>query len=169
MRILRKVAGIFDRIDTLLAVVASVLIFFIGLATLYEVVMRYFFNNPTAWTVEVSTIALLYIAFLGAAWVLKTERHVKIDIVLNQLNPGHQALLNMITSVISAIVCLVIAWYGVKATLESFQIGFRLETALQTPQFIVLAVIPVGSFVFFVRFLKRSYGYLVGWRAQEGG
>ncbi len=164
MKILRKADRIYDRSEAVLAIAAGVLLVFTGLATVYEVVMRYFLNSPTTWTVEISRFALLYITFLGAAWVLKREGHVKVDIVLNQLNPGTQALLNMITSVISAIVFLVIIWYGIDVTVESFQIDYRTPTMLRTPMFLILAVIPVGSFFFFVRFLKRAHGYLVEWR-----
>jgi TRAP-type C4-dicarboxylate transport system permease small subunit len=93
--------------------------------------------------------------------VLKEERHVKIDIVLNRLNARTQATLNIITSVIGAIVFLVVAWYGLQVTLESLQTGYRLDTPLRTHRFLIVAVIPVGSFLFSVRFLRRAYGYLV--------
>ncbi len=165
MKILRKVDRIYDRSEAVLAIVAGALLIFLGLATVYEVIMRYFLNSPTIWTVEISRFTLVYITFLGAAWVLKQEGHVKVDIVLNQLNPRTQSLLNVITSVISAIVCLIVTWYAVKVTVDSFQIGYRMDTVLRTPQYIVLAIIPVGTFFFFVRFLKRARGYLIEWRA----
>ena len=36
-----------------------------------EVLLRYGFNSPISWVVEISEYALLWITFLGAAWVLR--------------------------------------------------------------------------------------------------
>lgn len=143
-----------------MAVIAAVLIVLIALAIIFEVVMRYFFNKPTIWTVEVSRFALVYITFLGAAWVLKEDGHVKIDMLLNRISPRSQALLNAITSIIAALVCIIITWYGIKVTIESIQIGYRMETELRTPQFLILYIVPLGMFFFFVRFLRKAYSYL---------
>lgn len=165
MKILRKFISIFDRIEVSLAVVSCVLIAFVGLAICYEVVMRYFFNNPTTWSAEVSRFALVYITFLGVAWVLKKEGHVKVDILTSRLSPRTQALVNAIHSIISAIVCLVIIPYGVKLTLQSIQMGYRIQSELGTPYFLILIVVPVGIFLFFVRFLRKASEYLAKWRA----
>ncbi len=164
MKIVSKIARVIDRIEIILAIVAGGLIVFIGLAICYEVFMRYFLDSPTIWTVEVSRFTLVYITFLGAAWVLKIDGHVRIDIVLNRLNPRINALVNVIHSIISAIVCLVVVWYGVVVTMESFQLGYRLETELRTPQFLILVIVPIGTFFFFTSFVKKIFDYLAVWR-----
>ena len=164
MKVISKIASIFDRIEAILAIAAGSLIVFIGLSICYEVIMRYFLDSPTIWTVEVSRYSLVYITFLGAGWVLKEDGHVRIDLVLNRLTPRTQALLNIIHSIIGAIVCLIIVWYGIVVTIESFQIGYLLETELQTPQFLILMIIPIGTFIFFVRFLRKTLDYLAVWR-----
>ncbi len=97
-----KAGAIFDSIIAFLARWASMLFIGIMAIVVVEVFMRYFLNRPQTWVVETAEFGILYIAFLGAAYLLKQEWHVKIDMVLSQLPPRGQALLNTITSVLGA-------------------------------------------------------------------
>ncbi len=167
MKLVRKVVNIFDRTLDLLALLAVVLIIFIMLSVDTEVVTRYFWGRPITGTIEVMGYCLLFITFLGAAWGLREEVHVRMDVVLNRLSTGAQSLLNIITSILSAIICLIIVWYGVVVTWESYQINYRAATELETPEYLVLFIIPIGSFLLFIQFLRRTYGYLQSWRVQR--
>lgn len=163
-KVLKKIPVIFDRIEVSLAVVSCAIIAFITLAVCYTVVLRYFFHSAVDWSAEVSRISLAYITFFSAAWVLKKNGHVKVDILTNYLSLRTQALVNMIHSIISAIACLVIIWYGVIVTVESIQIGYRLESELRTPQFLILIVVPMGLSLFFIRFLRKAFEYWTSFR-----
>lgn len=161
MWVLRKIARIFEHTNNVLAFIAGVIIIFVMAAVTYEVVMRYFLNRPTLWVVEVSGYSLLFITFLGAAWVLGKGGHVKIDLLINRLKPRSQARLSIITSVMAAIICLVIAWYSGRVTWISFQTDYLSPTELRFPLFIILFIIPVGTFLLFIQFLVKISG-LVG-------
>ncbi|MBI2860771.1 MAG: TRAP transporter small permease [Chloroflexi bacterium] len=169
MKAMQKIGRILDRIDSSMAVLAGILTVLVMLFILFEISMRYFLNRPTIWTIELSRLALVYITFLGVAWVLKNDRHVKIDLVLNRLTRKSQAIVNMVASLVGAIVCLVIAWYGVKVTWESYQLGVRMLTELRTPQFLTVAIIPVGTFFFFIRFARKSHERWLEWRSTYQG
>jgi TRAP-type C4-dicarboxylate transport system permease small subunit len=160
MKLIAKVTNIFDRTIDLLAILAIVLLIFTMLSVSGQVIMRYSLERSAFWIIEVNEYALLYITFLGTAWVLKREGHVKMDVVLNRLTPGTQSLLYITTSILGAIICLLLTWYGAKVTWEHFQIGYYIPTLLKPPKFLILAIIPVGSFLLFIQFLRRTYGFL---------
>ena len=164
MKLIRKVASIFDRIEVFLAIVAGALIVVVLLFILYEVFIRYFLGWATIWTFEISRWALLYITFLGAAWVLKKEGHVKIDLLVNHLNPRIQALLGIASSIMGLFICWVLVWYGVQVTHGQFQRGIYEATALGTPTGVIILAIPIGGFLLFIQFLRRGYGYLRRWK-----
>ena len=109
--------------------------------------------------------SLLYMTFLGTAWVLKREGHVRMDLVLNRLNPTSQALANVLSSIAGAIICLVITAYGVKVCWDLYQSGQYFAAFLKPPKFIILAIVPVGCFLLFIQFLRRTYGYSKDLRA----
>ena len=165
MKLRAKVTKIYDRIIDITTLLAGILVIFLMLSVGLEVTLRYFFGSPTSWVVEVAGYILLYIPFLVAAWVLKREGHVRMDLVLNQLSPKTQSLVNAITSVIGAIICFVLTWFGVKATL--YFIGYQTPTILMVPKSIIIVIIPVGSLLLFIQFLRRTYSYSRSWRVAE--
>ena len=166
MKLLTKVTSIFDRIIDFLAVVALALIAFMMLSVVAEVsIMRLLLNRPQAWVVDVTSQSLLFITFLGTAWLLREEGHVKMDLVLTRLSPRAQVVMNTIMSVVGTIICLVVAWYGARASWDHFQMGSWSATAMAIPRAPLLAVIPVGSFLLSLQFMRRTYGYLRRWRA----
>ena len=166
MKLITKAINVFDRTNNLLAYLAVVLLIFLMLSISYEVVQRYFLGRATIWLFEVWEYCLLFIAFLSAAWVLKREGHVKMDIVIDRLKPKVQAIVNIITSIIGAITCLVVALYGLDVTWDYFQTGEFRITVMYLPKWPLFVIIPVGSFLLFIQFLIRAYGYLKSQRAS---
>ena len=108
MNLLTKVANIFDRTIQVATLLAGILLIFLMLSVSADVVLRYFLGRPIGWVKEVAEYILLYIPFLVAAWVLRREGHVKMDMVLTRLNPRTQALVNIVTSSLGAVTFLVI-------------------------------------------------------------
>ncbi len=162
-----KTRTIFDKILGFLFSLAGILLLVIMVSIIFDVFMRYFFKRPMAWVFEGSEYSLLYITFLGAAWVLRKDMHVKIDLVPNFLRPRARHILSIATSIGGAVTMLVVAVYSGQSTWELFQIGYFLPTVLQPPIFIFMAVIPIGSFLLFVEFLRRTLSYIRGLRVSE--
>ncbi len=160
MKLWRKAANIFDGIIRLFAVIAAVILVLVMSIILYEIVMRYFLNRPTVWVLEYSELSLVVITFLGTTWLLKEGWHTKMDIVLTRFTPRTQTVVNVITSIMSAIVFLIVAWYGAEATRVTFMAGATSSSTLAIPQYPILLIIPVGSFLLFIQFLRRAYGFL---------
>ena len=160
MQVLKKLGSIFDNIMVVFVVITALIFIYITLASSFEVVMRYFLNRPIKWVPDITGYALLFICFLGAAWVLKREGHARMGIVLDRLKPRTQALLNIITSIISAFICLLLTWYGARVTWQHLVGGIFTETAMEFPMAPLLVIIPVGSFLLFIQFLRRTYSYL---------
>ena len=160
----KKANDIFDHSLGYMAFLAAILLIFITLSVTAGVVMRYLLERPIIWVVEISQYSLLFIAFLGAAWVLKRERHVKMDLLIEHLGPRNKNILNIITSTLAAITCLVVTWYSLLSTVTYFQLDYFTPTILEVRQWILLAIIPVGSFLLFIQFIRRTYNYWRAWK-----
>ncbi len=167
MNLLNKIANAFDRIIGILASLGACLIAFTIFSVTFEVVMRYFLNRPSIWVVELNAYSLLFITFLGTTWLLNKEGHVKVDLLLNHLKPGIQALLNVVSSILGAFVSLVIALGSTVATWEAFQIGYKAATELAAPKWILLSIIPICSFLLFLQFLRRTYRNIASMRMSQ--
>ncbi len=166
MKLLQQFGAIFDRTNGILVFLAALFLAFITLSVSTEIVMRYFLNRSIIWVVEISEYSILWVVFLSTAWVLRNEGHVKMDLVLSRLKPRNQTLLNIITSVVGAIVCFILVWYGAGVTLDHFLRGAGKLRMIEVPAAAIMVIIPTGCFLLFLQFLRRAYGYLRSWRVS---
>jgi len=161
-----KLGTILDRVVDTMAVIAGVILVLITSGVAFGIVSRYFFGRPIGWIVEISEYSLLFIAFLVAAWVLKHDGHVKMDMVVDRLRSKDQDLLNGITAIISAVVCLILTYYSARVTIELYQIGYYTPTTLEVPKFIIVAIIVIGSFVLSLQLIRRAIFCLRNWKMR---
>ena len=167
MELSSKMGRLLDRVMEGFAWFAGLLMMFALIAVCVDVVMRYFFNNPTGWVLQFSEYILLYIPFLAAAYVLKEESHIKIDIVLNRFNQKVQALINMTTSILGFGVLLVLTYYGTIITFDYYQRKVPTIEYLKIPEYLVIIVIPTGCFLFSIQFIRRAHMYYRILRTQN--
>jgi C4-dicarboxylate transporter DctQ subunit len=162
--LLERAGVVCDRIVEFLAFLAALVI--IGLVGIlcYEVLMRYAIHNPPAWVWEVSECMLCLIAFLGAAWLLKKNGHVSVDILYTRLHPKTKALIGMATSAVGMIICLIITWSGIGITVDHFHAGIIIPGYLDIPKAPLLLFIPIGCFMLAIQFLRQTYAFLREWK-----
>ena len=110
-----------------------------------DVFLRYFLRSPLVWSTEVTEILLLDITFLGAAWVLKENGHVVIDVFTAKVAGSTKKVLSFISYALIAIVGIVLVYYGFFTTIDHWIRGIYNPTAIETPIWLILLVIPLGS------------------------
>ncbi len=157
----------FNRFIDMMFYLATVMILVIFFSTCIEIFLRFFFNRPQIWTVEVTEYAMLYMTFLGAAWLLREEGHVRVDIILLFIKPKWQALLQGITSIFGIIICLVLMFYGTWSTWIHYQKRLYTFTAMELLKWPFLIIIPFGSLLLFIQFFIRTYGYLKEFKSHR--
>lgn len=108
---------------------------------------------------EVTEYILLYIPFLGAAFVLREGGHIRVDILINHFSQRTRKMLHILTSFVGGIVMLTYTYFGGQVTWDYFKRGVPALESLKTPLFLVLMVIPLGSFFFAVQFFREMVGY----------
>lgn len=167
MGAISKLGRVFDFAIDKMARLGDVILMFLMLSVCADVILRYFFNRPQAWVAEISEYLLLYITFLGAAWVLKNEGHVIVDVLVAQVSPKTRAVCGVISSVIGTFVLLVILWFGTLETLDLFKRGVHNPSVLEFPKAPLVAIIPFGSLFFMIQFLRRTFGFLRSMRESR--
>ena len=146
----------FDWLVSAFALLAGVLMVFALVSVCVDVILRYFFNMPLPWVLQICEYILLYIPFLAAAYVLREEGHIRIDILLNRLGHRSRTRINTITSILGSMVLFVLAYYGALITLDYYRRGVPAIKYLKIPEFLIIGVIPLGCFLFAVQFLRRA-------------
>jgi C4-dicarboxylate transporter DctQ subunit len=159
-----KVEWVFDRLIFVLMSIACVGVAILTFIVCFEVVMRTFFNKPSSWVGEYSGHILLYIAFMSAAWLLRKEEHVKMDLITNMLSQKRQAVVDIVTSVVGIVICLITAWFTAKVAIDMFQTGYLTQTVLRLPEWPLMSFIPLGFFLLALQFIRRTSNRFRVWK-----
>jgi TRAP-type C4-dicarboxylate transport system permease small subunit len=149
--------GLFDRVIDLGAALAAALLIAIMLATTIKVIFRYVLNQGLIGIDQISGTLLLYITFLGAAWVLRREDHVAIDLLVAGRSPKVRRRFHVVSSILGALVCLVLTVAGTLEVIGSWQRGVLIPAEIEIPRAINLVVIPLGSLCLGLQFVRRAW------------
>jgi TRAP-type C4-dicarboxylate transport system permease small subunit len=153
----RKLPELFDKTLEILAAASGIILLFLMISVCIDVTMRYLLNRPLSWVIEIAEYLLVYMTFLGAAWVQKLEGHVRVDVLTMMSSPRNQSRMAFASSVIGVFVFAIIAVFGSIETWDNFERGVRNPSMLEFPKAPILAVIPFGSFFFMIQFLRKAH------------
>ena len=168
MKFWARLGKVFDKINLATVIIASILAVGLTLIVGADITLRYLFNKPIAWVKEVSEYILVALGFLTAAWLLKDDAHVTMDLVLAKMSPRMQTMTNIITSIISAIVVFIVTWFSVTTTVDFYQTGIVAPTVLEPPKWILMTPVVVGCFLLAVQFVRRTHLYMDKWKTLSG-
>ncbi len=166
-RTLKKAGVVISRINLWLGIGSGLAAALIMLLTGFEVVMRYFFNRPTLWSVEISEYLLVACAYLGLAYTLEHGGHVRVELIIDRPRPGPRRVLNIIAFTLAVIFAAVLTWQTLALALTSLGRGARSSTPMAIPLFPAQILIPIGSFFLCLQALGMLYGYVTN-QPSEG-
>ena len=144
------------------AVLSSLALLAIMLATVLKVFVRLLFNEGLIGIDQVSGTLMLYVTFLGAAWVLRREAHITIDLVMASRSAAAKRKLNVVNSLIGAAICFAIVYFGTEEVISSLRRNILIPAEIEIPRAINLAVIPVGCLLLGIEFLRRARRHYSG-------
>ncbi len=162
-----RITRVFDAIVNVSAALAGGLLVALMLATTVKVFFRYVLGEGLNGVDQISGTLLLYIAFLGAAWVAREDEHVRVDLLVKGLSHRLQRWLGVVTSIIGALTCLILAAYGAVEAATSWQRGIFIPAEIEFPRAINLAVIPFGSFLLCLQFIRSARRSFIGERVHS--
>jgi C4-dicarboxylate transporter DctQ subunit len=146
-----KLKGVFDVILESLVWVSGVLLALIVLSVAIEVFLRSALNRPQAWVLEFSEYGLLFITFLVAPFLVKTQKNITVDIVIDLLDQRKKSRLSVVQHAIICVVAFVFVYFGSSVTLDLYQRGIYNPTIMQTPMAYIVFIIPVGGFFILIQ------------------
>jgi TRAP-type mannitol/chloroaromatic compound transport system permease small subunit len=96
---------------------------------MYEVIMRKFFNAPTAWGYDVSWMLFAAQFLLGGAFTHMRDGHIRIDIVYATLSERARRIYDVVINIVVILPpTILFGWAGVKFAAEAFSVDERLST-----------------------------------------
>jgi TRAP-type C4-dicarboxylate transport system permease small subunit len=117
------------------------------------VIIRKVFGLSTIWQIEASVFLLIFTVFAGAPFVQKNEHHLNVDLVIVYLSPKKRELVLIIVSIISCLICGILAWYSWPMWWESFTLNQHSESLWGPPLYIPHFFLPLGMTLLFLQYI----------------
>lgn len=150
-----------QRIDTLAAYLACVMLFVLMLVVVADVSLRYLFNAPLSWSYDTISLFLLPgVFFMSVSYTLSTHGHVSVDILHNHVSQHTRYVFEVVTSAIAAPTFVFIAWIAGQQTWNDWVQGTYLTSGLEVPTWTMSFLLPLGFGLLAVRSLLNVWGYL---------
>lgn len=146
-----------DRIENIFAAIGMWMIAFMMGLVVFEVIIRNLFNYSFGWSIDYTSYALLYIAFLGAAWLLREGGHVSVNILEEYLPAQRLKFLDYIIVISGILLSLILVYFGIGVTWDLYVNDIRSLTVVKTPLAYVVMIIPVGSLLLLLEFFRKGY------------
>lgn len=109
----------------------------------YDVLMRYFFNEPQLFVDEVASFLQIVVIFGGLAYTFRTGGHVRVDLVTARLPPRVRAWLRLVALLGSLAFLGIVMWTTLQSTLTAYRYG-RVSTVMLYPLWGPMLLIPLG-------------------------
>ncbi len=150
IHILRKICHTIDAISEWSGRAVCWLIIPLTFGTVYDVILRYVFKSPTKWAYELTWMEYAAFFLLGGAFALKNKNHVRVDILIKQIPPRFQALVDSIALLVFYIpVFYILIKHGIKYAAYSWEIQEHSYLSYWQPAvYPIKTVIPLAFALF---------------------
>jgi len=166
-----RVESAYGRLLEILALIACALIFGMTLMICADVLLRNVRVVPGVagleWANEISEAMLYLVTLLTAPWLMRKGQHIRVDIVLRAVPKPLGWTFEWLVDTLAMGCCAVIAYYGARAALASWQAGSMSIKTLITPEWWLLSVLPVAFLALTIEMLFRMRRLYLGPRAPR--
>lgn len=144
-----------DKVCAALAVIAAGLFLFLTFSICYTIFTRTLGLPTPIWTVQFDEYSLLWMTFLGTAWLLSRNRHVSIELVVSRFGEKGKRVFGVINDSLGLILCATICYYSYLCTIDHIRRNVIDVQGVDFPKGYVIAVIPLGFLLLFLQFVRR--------------
>ncbi len=133
-----------EGIVRLFALLCGAVLFGLMLVTVYSVIMRYVFNAPPLFTLDVSRMMLIPVAMLGLAYCGWTSGHIAVDLIGTFGRPQLVRWTDVVVRFMCAGVIGLWTYRLVDLAIDSYEVG-DATNMVQLPHYPFVWIMIVGA------------------------
>ena len=121
-----------------------------------NVITRYVFEYPLAFTEEIEINALVWLTLFGTASAFRRRRHLRMLFFLERFPEKIQSAINFAIALLGAGLFAILGYLGYKQVLDERLLEITSES-LNFPQWIYTVCIPVGCVLIVYRIIEAAF------------
>lgn len=149
----------------LMAILNAIGTAWIGVITVIiscDILGRVLFNSPIIGVPEIVKVSVVAIVWLQMSHTLKIGGHIRSDFILDRLSPKGRAFIDLIASLLGALVFGLLVYAGWDNMIEAWRIGeFEGELPVRVPTYPVRSIVLLGAALTSFQFI------LFGWQSIQ--
>ncbi|WED26304.1 TRAP transporter small permease [Vibrio sp. DW001] len=142
-------------------VLSVFLISIMGIMTLlvtYQVVVRYIFDNPSAFSEVASRYLFIWLVLFGGAYVFGLREHMAITFIKDKFNKKLRIIVEMVIELIVVVFAYTVMVSGGYSS--SVRQMWQMDSALQIPMGVIYAAIPISGTIMLFYFLCHEVTFI---------
>ena len=169
MKFINGYINIVDKINERIGVLTSWLTALLVLAVSYDVFVRYLFGESSVGLQELEWHIFALIFLVAAAYTLKLDEHVRVDVFYTRFSPKKKAWLNLIGSVFLLIpFCIIVILASENFVSISLRINETSPDAGGLPaRYILKAFIPISFFLILLQGIALAFKSFIQIRGKS--
>lgn len=150
-----------DRVTTFIGRAVGQFYFIIACITIYEVVMRYFFNKPTMWAFELAILLCGMAWILSVGYVTQQKGHISITILYLMSSQRVRWYLDLLSDVMGLIAIGILGYAAWTPAHEAISMHELSGTPFNSPEpMIVKSVLVIGCVLYEIQLLVNTIRHL---------
>lgn len=122
-----------------------------------QVVARYVFNSPPAWTEELARYCQVWIIILTSSICIRKGSHLAVDYLSHRMSPTLSVFINVFISFLVAIYVAVVTVFGWKLMVVG---QYQVSPAMQIKMSYVYMIFPLGGLLMFLEAVLKTASFL---------
>ena len=143
---------------------SAVIIVVTSLIIVYGVVMRYAFETPLDWGLEMSVFLLIIATFMSAAYTQLQRGHVTIEVLEHLLSARANRWRYLIGDILSLVFCVFVAWNAWSFFHEAFEDGRVTDSTWGPRLWIPYVFMAIGLTALSLQLVVQIGDALIGWK-----
>jgi len=141
---LDRLCGNIEKVSVSLGYFSGVLVLCMVACIVYDVVMRHIFNDPTIWADEVSCYLLVGVTFLGGAYTLVVNGHIRVETFIERLPTKVRDWVEFVGDILGFGFLIIFGAYAFELAWDSYRDVNLASTLLRTPLYIPQLSLAIG-------------------------
>lgn len=145
-------------IDKILSIFLIALMGIMTILVTYQVIIRYVFDSPSAFSEVASRYLFIWMILFGSAYVFGLREHMSITFIKDKFNQKTRIILEMFIELVTvsfAYTVMIIGGYN-----GALRQMMQLDSSLQIPMGFIYIAIPASGIIMLFYFVYHEIGFV---------
>lgn len=160
MKLLRFLNDHFEEYLLVVLMVVEVVVVFA------QVVTRYVFHSPLAWSEELARYMFIWLVWIGAAYATKLRKNIIIDVVASKFKGNVKLISEIINFVLFVVLMLFMLWTTSTVMMQVYESN-SMGTGTHLPMWIVWLSLPLSMALNLLRYTQNFVYDMKHWNDRK--